>query len=118
MTALTDLSLREVAERLRRKEVSPVEVTQACLDRIQAVDLNPTAFVLLTADAAMEAAQQAEQEIAVGAVEGRAARRAGGAEGPLRHQGPADHLELQGAGELRGLPTIWPARPPCSGPVR
>jgi aspartyl-tRNA(Asn)/glutamyl-tRNA(Gln) amidotransferase subunit A len=66
MTALTDLSLREVAERLRRKEVSPVEVTQACLDRIQAVEDKLTAFVLLTADAAMEAAQQAEQEIAVG----------------------------------------------------
>ena len=66
MTALTDLSLREVAERLRRKEVSPVEVTQACLDRIQAVEDKLTAFVLLTADPAMAAARQAEREIAAG----------------------------------------------------
>jgi aspartyl-tRNA(Asn)/glutamyl-tRNA(Gln) amidotransferase subunit A len=66
MTALTDLSLRDVAQRLRSKEVSPVEVTQACLDRIQAVEDKLTAFVLLTADAAMAAARQAEREIAAG----------------------------------------------------
>jgi aspartyl-tRNA(Asn)/glutamyl-tRNA(Gln) amidotransferase subunit A len=66
MTALTDLSLRDVAQRLRRKEVSPVEVTQACLDRIQAVEDKLTAFVTLTADTAMEAAGQAEREIVAG----------------------------------------------------
>jgi aspartyl-tRNA(Asn)/glutamyl-tRNA(Gln) amidotransferase subunit A len=66
MTAVTDLSLRDVAQRLRSKKVSPVEVTQACLDRIQAVEDKLTAFVLLTADAAMEAARQAEREIAAG----------------------------------------------------
>ena len=66
MTAVTDLSLRDVAQRLRSKKVSPVEVTQACLDRIQAVEDKLTAFVLLTADAAMEAARQVEREIAAG----------------------------------------------------
>jgi aspartyl-tRNA(Asn)/glutamyl-tRNA(Gln) amidotransferase subunit A len=66
MTALTDLSLRDIAQRLRRKEVSPVEVTQACLDRIQAVEDKLTAFVTLTADTAMEAARQAEREIVAG----------------------------------------------------
>jgi aspartyl-tRNA(Asn)/glutamyl-tRNA(Gln) amidotransferase subunit A len=66
MTAITDLSLRAVARRLRSKEVSPVEVTEACLDRIQAVEDKLTAFVLLTADAALKAARQAEREIAAG----------------------------------------------------
>ena len=52
MTAVTDLSLRDVAQRLRSKKVSPVEVTQACLDRIQAVEDKLTAFVLLLPAAA------------------------------------------------------------------
>jgi aspartyl-tRNA(Asn)/glutamyl-tRNA(Gln) amidotransferase subunit A len=56
----------DLAPRLRRKEVSPVELTQACLDRIE--ELNPAlnAFITVTAEAALAEARAAEIEIARG----------------------------------------------------
>jgi len=56
----------DVAPRLRRKEISPVELTRDCLDRIE--KLNPTlnAFITVTAEAALEQARAAEAEIARG----------------------------------------------------
>ena len=56
----------DLAPRLRRREVSPVELTQACLDRIE--ELNPAlnAFITVTAEAALAEAQAAEIEIARG----------------------------------------------------
>ena len=60
---LTKLSLGEAAELVRRKKVSPVELTQACLARI--AKLNPTlnAFITVTADAALAQAREAEAEV-------------------------------------------------------
>ena len=59
-------TITALAHRLRRKEVSPVEVTRACLDRIE--KLNPTlnAFITVTAEAALAEARAAEIEIARG----------------------------------------------------
>src|ERR1017187_4788474 len=56
----------ELAPRLRRKEVSPLELTRACLDQIE--KLNPTlnAFVTVTAESALAEARAAESEIAHG----------------------------------------------------
>jgi aspartyl-tRNA(Asn)/glutamyl-tRNA(Gln) amidotransferase subunit A len=56
----------DLAPRLRRKEVSPVELTRACLDRIE--KLNPTlnAFITVTAESALAEARAAEAEIARG----------------------------------------------------
>lgn len=56
----------ELAPRLRRKEVSPLELTRACLDRIE--KLNPTlnAFITVTAESALAEARGAENEIARG----------------------------------------------------
>jgi aspartyl-tRNA(Asn)/glutamyl-tRNA(Gln) amidotransferase subunit A len=53
----------ELAPRLRRKEVSPLELTRACLDQIE--KLNPTlnAFVTVTAESALAEARAAESEI-------------------------------------------------------
>ncbi len=73
MTAATDLcmlSLEEIAHQIAFREVSPVEVTQAVLDRIER--LNPTlnAFMTVTGDAALKAARGAEQEIAGGGYRG------------------------------------------------
>jgi len=48
------------------KEVSPVEATEAYLDRIEALDAKYRAYVTVTADVALAAAKQAEQEIAQG----------------------------------------------------
>jgi aspartyl-tRNA(Asn)/glutamyl-tRNA(Gln) amidotransferase subunit A len=56
----------ELASRLKRKGVSPVELTRACLDRIE--KLNPTlnAFITVLADSALAEARMAETEIARG----------------------------------------------------
>jgi aspartyl-tRNA(Asn)/glutamyl-tRNA(Gln) amidotransferase subunit A len=56
----------ELAPRLRRKEVSPVELTRDCLDRIE--KLNPTlnAFITVTAESALAEARAAEVEISRG----------------------------------------------------
>jgi aspartyl-tRNA(Asn)/glutamyl-tRNA(Gln) amidotransferase subunit A len=53
----------DLAPRLRRKEVSPVELTRACLERIE--KLNPTlnAFITVTAESALAEARAAESEI-------------------------------------------------------
>jgi aspartyl-tRNA(Asn)/glutamyl-tRNA(Gln) amidotransferase subunit A len=60
---LTALHLHQAAELVRRREVSPVELTRACLARIER--LNPTlnAFITVTAEAAVAAARAAEAEI-------------------------------------------------------
>ena len=64
------LSLEDIAHQIAFKEVSPVEVTQAVLDRIER--LNPTlnAYMTVTADAALAAARDAEREIAGGGYRG------------------------------------------------
>src|SRR6202050_4154321 len=55
-----------LAPRLRRKEISPVEVAHECLDRIE--KLNPTlnAFITVTAESALAEARAAEIEISRG----------------------------------------------------
>lgn len=67
MTDLADMSARELAARIRRKEISPVDAVQAALARIEARrDLN--AFITVTADQALDAARSAEQQVMAGAV--------------------------------------------------
>jgi aspartyl-tRNA(Asn)/glutamyl-tRNA(Gln) amidotransferase subunit A len=60
---LTNLSLAEASELMRRRKVSPVDLTRACLARIER--LNPTlnAFITVTAEQALAEARQAEGEI-------------------------------------------------------
>jgi aspartyl-tRNA(Asn)/glutamyl-tRNA(Gln) amidotransferase subunit A len=65
---LCALSLAGLAARLARREVSPVEVTRAVLDRIGAHDGDLHAFITLTPEAALEAARTAEREIGAGDV--------------------------------------------------
>jgi aspartyl-tRNA(Asn)/glutamyl-tRNA(Gln) amidotransferase subunit A len=55
----------KLAELIRAKEVSPVEVVQAHLDRIEAVDSKVNAIVV-RADDAIEAARAAEQAVLAG----------------------------------------------------
>jgi aspartyl-tRNA(Asn)/glutamyl-tRNA(Gln) amidotransferase subunit A len=56
----------ELAPRLRRKEVSPVELTRACLDRIEKLNPALNAFITVTAESALAEARAAEIEIARG----------------------------------------------------
>jgi aspartyl-tRNA(Asn)/glutamyl-tRNA(Gln) amidotransferase subunit A len=53
----------ELAPRLRRKEVSPLELTRDCLDRIAKLNPALNAFITVTADSALAEARAAEVEI-------------------------------------------------------
>ena len=63
---LLDLSIAELAQLLRDRKVSPVEVTQATLDRIAKIDPQLKSFITVTGEQAMTAARSAEGEIAAG----------------------------------------------------
>ncbi len=63
MAALTDLSLLEAAGALRAGEVSSVELTTACLDRIRAVDSRVHAFLTVTDELALAQARTADERL-------------------------------------------------------
>jgi Asp-tRNA(Asn)/Glu-tRNA(Gln) amidotransferase A subunit family amidase len=65
-TALHDLTLAEAAALVRARKLSPVEYTQALLDRTEALDPQLNSYITRTPDAALEAARAAEAEIARG----------------------------------------------------
>src|ERR1700678_2918105 len=56
----------ELGPRLRRREVSPVELTRACLDRIEKLNTALNAFITVTAESALAEARTAEIEISRG----------------------------------------------------
>jgi len=64
------LTISEIAAALRRKDFSPVELTQALLQRIEAIDGKLHSFITLTSDLALTQAKQAEQEMRSGADRG------------------------------------------------
>lgn len=63
---MTDMSIAEASDLLRRKKISPVELTTACLNRIQ--ELNPTinAFITVMHERALAQAREAENKIRAG----------------------------------------------------
>jgi aspartyl-tRNA(Asn)/glutamyl-tRNA(Gln) amidotransferase subunit A len=65
-TDLCSLTLTEAATRIRKKELSPVELTQAILDRINLIDPKVGAFITVVAEQALEASRTAEREIQQG----------------------------------------------------
>jgi len=60
------LSLSEVADRIRRREVSPLEVTQAALARAERLQPHLNAFLTIFAEPALDRARQAERDIVAG----------------------------------------------------
>jgi aspartyl-tRNA(Asn)/glutamyl-tRNA(Gln) amidotransferase subunit A len=69
-TNLHYLTLHELAERVRAKEVSPVEATEASLERIERLNPKLNAYITVTAEQALAEARAAEQEIASGRYRG------------------------------------------------
>jgi aspartyl-tRNA(Asn)/glutamyl-tRNA(Gln) amidotransferase subunit A len=67
---LYELPLLEVGEKIRAKEVSPVEVTQSSLARLEQVEPTLTAFATTTPELALEQAKIAEKEIIEGKYRG------------------------------------------------
>ncbi len=64
------LSLHELAGRIRKHEVSPLEVVQAHLQRIESVNPKLFAFIEVTAESAVEEAKKAEAEVSAGRYRG------------------------------------------------
>ena len=66
MAGLEYLTVHEARDGLMNGDVSSVELTKACLERIDAVEDRLKAFVTVTADAALQQAEQADRRIAEG----------------------------------------------------
>jgi Asp-tRNA(Asn)/Glu-tRNA(Gln) amidotransferase A subunit family amidase len=63
---LTRMSLQEAAGLIRAKKISPVELTSACLARIDRFNPALNAFITITAESAMKQARDAEAEVTRG----------------------------------------------------
>ncbi|MFE7607301.1 amidase [Streptomyces celluloflavus] len=90
-----ELSLADAAQAIASGELSPVELTDSVLARIEAVEGSLGAFVAVFADAARQAAGQAERDIAAGA-----------------HRGPLHGIPmgLKDLIDVQGLPTTASSR--------
>ena len=98
----------ELAPRLRRKQISPLELTRACLDRIEKLNPELNAFITVTAESALAEARVAEIEIARGEWRGplhgipvglkdvidAAGTRTTAASAVLEHRIPAEDAEV------------------------
>jgi aspartyl-tRNA(Asn)/glutamyl-tRNA(Gln) amidotransferase subunit A len=65
-TEVTGLTLAAVSEAIRRRELTSVEVTEACLARIDELNPSLNAFITVTAESALREAGQADDEISGG----------------------------------------------------
>src|ERR1700751_3348648 len=63
MSTLDFLTLTELSEQIRRRCISPVEVTRLCLDRINKCDGILSSYATVTDDRALKQAAWAEEEI-------------------------------------------------------
>jgi aspartyl-tRNA(Asn)/glutamyl-tRNA(Gln) amidotransferase subunit A len=67
---LAFLTIAEAARLIEQKRLSPVELTTALLRRTEALDPQLNAYLLLTADRALDQARRAEREIMAGSYRG------------------------------------------------
>lgn len=95
--AFTFKPIRELAELVASRSISPTELTQTFLDRLERLGPHYNSLVTLTAERALATARQAEAEVAAGNTRG------------LLHGipwGAKDLLATSG-----GIPTTWGAAP-------
>jgi aspartyl-tRNA(Asn)/glutamyl-tRNA(Gln) amidotransferase subunit A len=90
------LSVRELGEAIRTRKISPVELTEAYLTRLETIGPRLGAVVTVTRDLAMEQARAAEKEI-----------NSGHYRGPL-HGIP---YGAKDAFSAKGIPTTWGTAP-------
>lgn len=60
---LTALTLRQASQMVQSKKVSPVELTRACLSRIERLNPAVNAFITVTAESALATAREMESEV-------------------------------------------------------
>ena len=68
--ALHEMSIAESSDLIRAQQLSPVELTQAYLDRIEAMNANLGAFITVMGESAIAQARTAEREISSGRYRG------------------------------------------------
>jgi len=88
--------IRDLAKRIRERTLSPVELTEACLTRLETIGPKLGAVVTVTRELALQQAKAAEEEIKAG-----------------RHKGPLHGIPF-GVKDLlatKGIPTTWGAAP-------
>jgi aspartyl-tRNA(Asn)/glutamyl-tRNA(Gln) amidotransferase subunit A len=56
-------TIENLSRRIRAREISPTELTQDCLDRIEKLNPKLNAFITVVAESALDEARRAEQEI-------------------------------------------------------
>ncbi len=88
--------IQELARLIKRKKLSPLELTEGYLARIEKISPKLNAFVTVTTDLALQQAKQAEREIAAGLYRG------------TLHGIP---YALKDLFAVKGHPTTWGARP-------
>ncbi|HKT87156.1 MAG TPA: amidase [Candidatus Sulfotelmatobacter sp.] len=59
-------TIAELSAKFRRGEISPVDVTRACLDRIEKLNPSLNAFITVMTESALAEARRAEEEISQG----------------------------------------------------
>src|SRR4051794_41964146 len=64
------MSVRELGEHIRRREISPVEVAETFLERGERIGSKLNAYATLTRERALAEAREAEKEIAAGKYRG------------------------------------------------
>ena len=82
---LTKLTIDEASRRIAARQLSPVELTRAYLERIERVDERVNAYITVTAEQALEQARALERELAARALTRAAARHSDRAQGQHRH---------------------------------
>ncbi len=63
---MTELTIAEASDLMRRKQISPVELTTACLARIEQLNPSLNAFITVMHESALDEAREAEAEIGAG----------------------------------------------------
>jgi aspartyl-tRNA(Asn)/glutamyl-tRNA(Gln) amidotransferase subunit A len=96
-SGLAELTLKEAAEAIRTKKASPVELTQACLDRIATFNPKIDAWITVMREQALAAAKALEKE-----------QMAGRFRGPLHGIpiGLKDNIETAGVRTTAGSKTL------------
>src|SRR5690349_2237858 len=97
------LSVRELGDRIRKRSLSPVELTQSYLERGRTIGKRLNAYATMTPDLALEQARAAEREIAAG-----------------KYRGPLHGIPYAAKDLLAvpGYPTTWGAKPYAQPEIR
>ena len=92
------LTIADAAKLIAAKQLSPVELTRICLDRISNLDPTLHSFLLVTEDRAMADAKAAEASDDVGKDKGTARRHPYWTQGHLQHRRYPNHRPFEVVG--------------------